>query len=64
MDEQQEEQRYWYVVVDDTPVNPEDPLTLEQALTYFEFFVNNCDDPDEKIEIHQCNDEDLTWASS
>lgn len=52
---------FWYVVVDDTPVMPDMPLPLEQALVEFRRAVEDAE-PGEVVELRQCTDEDLRWA--
>lgn len=52
--------RYWYVVADDTPINPEQPLTADEAVALFLREV--ADDPDAKVDIEQCDRESLEWA--
>jgi hypothetical protein len=54
-------ERYWYVVIDDTPINPERPLSAHQATERFLTFVV-ADNPDQTVEIQQCDDELLEWA--
>lgn len=53
--------RYWYVVVDDTPIDPANPCSARQAAQDFLFFVED-DDPDQTVEIQQCDEESLDWA--
>lgn len=53
--------RYWYVVIDDTPVNPERPLSARDAAQEFLTFIED-DDPDQEVELRQCSAEDLEWA--
>lgn len=54
--------RYWYVVVDDTPIFPEKPLNWQQATVLFNHEVQNDTQNEYKIEIHACTREDLDWA--
>lgn len=52
---------YWYVVVDDTPVLPENPLPLEHAIKAFRREVAEAE-PGDVVELQQCTPEDLKWA--
>jgi len=53
----------WYVVVDDTPVLPERPLTMEQAIDLFREMVESDGADGAEVEIRQCSEEDFEWAS-
>lgn len=52
---------FWHVYVDDTPVLPEMPLPMEQAIVAFRREVDEAED-DDVVELRQCSDEDLKWA--
>ncbi|WUI02074.1 hypothetical protein OHR68_09790 [Spirillospora sp. NBC_00431] len=52
---------FWHVYVDNTPVLPEMPLPLEQAVAAFRREVAEAEDGD-VVELRQCGDDDLTWA--
>lgn len=54
------DERYWTLWVDDTPVTPEVPLTLEEAINEFRVEVGQTDDA--KVEIRQCEEYDLRRA--
>ncbi|MFC5744779.1 hypothetical protein [Actinomadura rugatobispora] len=52
---------FWYVVIDDTPVLPENPLPLELAVRRFREEVTEATDGD-VVDLRQCTAEDLKWA--
>ncbi len=54
--------RFWLVWTDDTPIAPEHPLGHAEAVELFAAEVE--EDPDQKVEIRQCSDEDLRWAGN
>lgn len=55
--------RYWLVWDDDTPIGPENPYSeqdLYQAYDLMRELLRQ--DPNAKVEIRQCEDEDLEFA--
>jgi hypothetical protein len=48
-------------MVDDTPIDPMNPLSARQAAEDFLYFVEG-DRPDQKVDIEQCDDASLDWA--
>lgn len=53
--------RRWWVVVDDTPVNPDQPLDAREATREFLRFIED-DTPSQSVELWQCTEEDLASA--
>jgi len=53
-------QRYWLVWEDDTPVVPQRPMSMEAVITEFRELVTQ--DPEVKVEIRQCSQDELDWA--
>lgn len=52
---------YWFVVVDGEARNPQHPLPLPYALHEFERAARDAQ-PDQRIDVVQCNGDDLELA--
>ena len=53
---------FWYVVVDDTPLFPEEPLPLDLAVEEFKTAAMEASE-DTTVELRQCTAEDLKFAN-
>lgn len=53
-------QKYWLVWVDDSPIAPERPLRLEEAIA--DFRGEAVDEDAVVVEVRQCSAQELKWA--